>query len=49
MAFFVSSVMDVAEYSGLMMDDLLKQVVDRNIYFSVFSPRKLPFLCRMFW
>jgi hypothetical protein len=41
--------MDVPEYAGLMMDDLLKQIVDRNIFLSIFSPRKLPFLCRMFW
>jgi hypothetical protein len=39
----------VPEYAGLLMEDLLKLVVDRSIFLSVFSPRKLPSLCRMFW
>ena len=38
----------VSKYVGLKMDEILKKVVESKVKMSIFSPRKIPVLFRLF-
>ena len=41
-------VQDVPKYIGQSVDDIIKKMTEKSIYFSVISPRKIPQLIRLF-